>query len=160
MQAGGLKGTAVICVLRHDAEFLLLKRAREPNLGLYVPVGGKLNPPESPRAAALREIREETGIVATEVRLLGTLVETSPTSYNWWSAVYLADIPWVDPPPCAEGELAWIGRVALPEVPMPPTDRFIYEYLLRGRPFAFSADYTAALALIRMEEELSGLRLV
>ncbi len=152
------KKCAVICVLRHGDEFLLLRRAREPNLGLYVPVGGKLEPGESPRAAAVREIHEEAGIAGAEVRYLGSLVESSPTEYNWWSAVYLAHVPRVPPPPCREGALEWIPRAALGEVPMPVTDRHIYEYLEAGRPFAFSADYDASLTLLAMHDELAGVR--
>jgi hypothetical protein len=43
---------------------------------------------------------------------------------------------------------------------MPATDRFIYDYLERGQPFIFSADYDRALKLVRMDEELAGVRLV
>ena len=58
----GLKRNAVLCLLTHRGDDLMLHRAREPNRGLWVPVGGKLDPFESPRAAAIRELREETGI--------------------------------------------------------------------------------------------------
>lgn len=44
----GLKRTAVICVLKSDRRFLLLKRLKEPNKDLYTPVGGKLDPFENP----------------------------------------------------------------------------------------------------------------
>ena len=41
---------------------MLLKRFKTPNKGLYTPVGGKLEPHESPLNAAIRETFEETGI--------------------------------------------------------------------------------------------------
>ena len=58
----GLKRTAVMVVLRCGTQFLLLKRAKEPNRGLYVPVGGKVEPYEDPYQTGLREVEEETGI--------------------------------------------------------------------------------------------------
>jgi 8-oxo-dGTP diphosphatase len=159
----GLKRNAVLCLVRHRGEDLLLHRARDPNRGLWVPVGGKLEPFESPRAAALRELREEAGISVPDVRLLGTLVETSPTEYNWWTAVYLAELPDAGPRPplayCTEGELRWVRRDHLLELPMPATDRHIYAFRDERRPFMFSAEYDEALALVRLDEELSGVRL-
>jgi len=153
----GLKRPAVLCIIRHQDDYLLIRREREPNRGLYVPVGGKIDAFESPRAAAIREAREEAAILIDDVRLLGSLVETSPTEYNWWTAVYLADVH--ERPPlvaCAEGELGWFARDALASLPMPETDRHIYDYAQRGFPFAFSAEYDAQLRLLRMEEELAG----
>jgi 8-oxo-dGTP diphosphatase len=156
----GLKRTAVLCVIRHRDDYLLLRREREPNRGLYVPVGGKIDAFESPRAAAIREAREEAAVHVDDVRLLGSLVETSPTDYNWWTAVYLAELR--ERPRlvvCAEGELGWFTRDELLALPMPETDRHMYTYAERGVPFAFSAEYDAALRLLRMDEELAGVRI-
>jgi len=61
----GLKKTAVLCVLKHGENFLLLKRLKEPNKDSYTPVGGKLDPFESPIKAAIRETWEETGLTVT-----------------------------------------------------------------------------------------------
>ena len=161
--AEGLKRNAVLCLLRHRGEELMLHRAREPNRGLWVPVGGKLEPFETPRAAAIRELREEAGIDVGDVRLLGTLVETSPTAYNWWTAVYLAELPDAGPRPplarCAEGELRWVPGERLHDLPMPATDRHIYACRDGGRPFMLTAEYDDALTLLRLDEELTGTRL-
>ena len=50
--------------------FLLLKRKNPPFI--WTPPGGRLNPNEDPRSGALREIREETGLNAEIVGLVGT----------------------------------------------------------------------------------------
>lgn len=160
----GLKRAAVLCIVRWNRDYLLLHREREPNRGLFVPVGGKVDAHESPRSAAIRETREEAGIAVDDVRYLGSLVETSPTDYNWWSAVYLAELPPDAPrpqlPECREGRLEWIGEERLDAVPMPATDRYIYRYLAEGKPFAFTADYDVALGMTSMADELSGVTLV
>ncbi|MGZ4779234.1 MAG: NUDIX hydrolase [Thermoanaerobaculia bacterium] len=163
MTIDGLKRSAVICVVRHGDEHLMLRRDREPNRGLYVPVGGKLEPYESPRDAAIREIREEAGIAVDDVRLIGTLVDTSPTAFNWWSAIYVADLVRAARPEagdCAEGTLGWFSRVELLALPMPSTDRYIYDYLARGQMFAFSAEYDRDLKLVRLDDELARVRLI
>lgn len=143
-------------VLRHRARFLLLKRAKEPNAGRYVPVGGKLEPYEDPYSAALRETEEETGLVLDRLHYSGVLIETSPTAYNWQCNIYLADIEDIPPPPCDEGTLEWVPLEAVPELPTPPTDWHIYQYLMQGKPFAFNAIYDESLQLIHMREEIEG----
>ena len=44
----GLKRAATMVVLRHQDQFLLLKRAKPPFIGHYLPVWGKLEPHEDP----------------------------------------------------------------------------------------------------------------
>ena len=84
------------------------------------------------------------------------LTETSPVNYNWLCFIFIAAIEWVPPPPCDEGTLHWVPRSGLLNVPTPPTDWQIYEYLLSGQPFALDALYDAQLNLLEMREEISG----
>lgn len=153
----GLKRTAVICVLKNGNHFLLLKRLKEPNKDTYTPVGGKLDPYESPYKAALRETYEETGIKVDKMKFCGMLTESSPTKYNWTNYVYLAEIDFIPPPPCNEGDLEWIAFEQVLDVPTPKTDWFIYQYLLQNKTFAFSADYDADLNLLVMHEEIEDI---
>lgn len=53
-------GVAVI----RDGALLMIKRGRGPNAGLWAIPGGKVDFGESMSAAAVRELREETGIDA------------------------------------------------------------------------------------------------
>ena len=156
----GLKRTAVMVVLRHQEQFLLLKRAKAPNQGLYVPVGGKVDPYEDPYQTGLREVKEETGIEIDRMRYMGNLIETSPVEYNWWCSIYLADIPWQAAPDCDEGLLEWIPFSALEELPTPATDWHIYQYIAREQAFAMRAIFDADLQMQSMIEEIEGKRLV
>jgi 8-oxo-dGTP diphosphatase len=156
----GLKRAAAMVVLRHKDQFLLLKRAKPPFVGHYLPVGGKLEPYEDPYSAAVRELREETGIGVEKLQYGGVLIETSPIDYNWQSNIYLADIPWRTPPECPEGQLEWVSFAQLANVPTPPTDGQIYQYLAAQRPFAFNAVYDEALNLLYMVEEIQGIQVI
>ncbi|UFH53416.1 NUDIX hydrolase [Spirosoma sp. KNUC1025] len=153
----GLKRAAVICVLRNGSRFLLLKRIKDPNKGQYTPVGGKLDPFESPLRAAYRETWEETGIKADAMKFCGVLTESSPTAYNWMSYVYVAEIPLLPPPPCNEGDLEWIEFADVLNVPTPKTDWYIYDYLLKNKSFVFDAEYDEQLNLLVMQEELENI---
>lgn len=152
----GLKRFAAMIVLKHREMFLLLKRAKAPYAGHYLPVGGKLEPFEDPHAAALRELEEETGLRLPALRYGGALTETSPLEYNWHSYIYWAEIDWIAPPSCPEGTLEWIPFDALETIPTPPTDMQVYAYLRSGKPFAFNAVYDAQLQLCFMTEEIEG----
>ena len=49
----GIKRVAVFCIIRSGDQYLLLKRAKTPNQGKFVPVGGKIDPYESPIQAVI-----------------------------------------------------------------------------------------------------------
>ncbi len=152
----GIKRTAVMCILKSGDQLLLLQRRKAPNQGLFTPIGGKLDPHEGPTQAAIRETMEETGISVNNYRYLGSLIETAPTSYNWNCLVYLAEIPWQPAPPCNEGELHWIAIDDLLNVPTPPTDWYIYKYMLEGKPFMFNAAFDEDLKMLWLREEIEG----
>ncbi len=156
----GLKRSASMIVLRHQLQFLLLKRFKEPHQGKYVPVGGKLDPFEDPYTAALRELHEETGLQLDQLKYGGVLVESSPTKYNWQCNIYIADIPMMRPPDCDEGTLEWIHFDQVLQVPTPPTDWHIYKYLMEERPFALNAIYNEHLVLTSMVEEITGEKVI
>ncbi len=152
----GLKKAAATCILRSEAGLLLLRRSKEPNLGKYVPVGGHLEPFETPGEAVIREVKEETGISIEEPRLRGILTETSPTEYNWIIYIYTADITAIPPVECAEGTLEWVTPERLDTIPIPTTDGFIYDYLSRPEFFIFDAVYNENVELITLVDEWSG----
>lgn len=58
---------AVSVALYVAGTFLLVRRARQPAKGLYAFPGGRIEAGETPIEAAIREMREETGLIVDEV---------------------------------------------------------------------------------------------
>src|SRR4030042_3652917 len=151
-----IKKTGVLVVLRSSSGLLLMKRTKNPHLGKYIPIGGKLEPFETSRAAAVREIMEETKQPIGDVALRGVMTETSPTAFNWVNFIYVAEVEPFDPPACDEGFLEWVPIAGIPQLPTPTTDMFIYDYIARGVPFILNAEYDQDLNLMLLEDEMSG----
>ena len=64
---------AALAVLVRGRQVLLVRRANPPDQGLWGFPGGRIERGETVFAAAERELAEETGLVATAVRLLDAL---------------------------------------------------------------------------------------
>ena len=65
---------AVSVALFMDGAFLLVQRARPPAKGLYAFPGGRVEPGETLIEAAMREMREETGLMLDDIDLLLEMV--------------------------------------------------------------------------------------
>ena len=63
-------GASAVCI--RDGAFLLVERGREPSKGWLAFPGGSCEDGEAPHEAAIRELFEETGMIANEVSYLTT----------------------------------------------------------------------------------------
>lgn len=124
---------AVLCYLFDESgRLLLLHRKKQPNSGLYSPIGGKLEVTvgESPHACAIREIQEEAGLhlAEEEIRLLGLLSETAYEGETHW-LIFLFEVmrpvgsDEVASMEIDEGVLEWVDQDRVEELPIPDTDR-------------------------------------
>ncbi|ACU36896.1 NUDIX domain-containing protein [Actinosynnema pretiosum subsp. pretiosum] len=114
-------------VLRGDDEVLMVQRA---DSGQWTPVTGIIDPGEEPADAAVREVLEESGIVAVAERLVKAHV-LPPQQYDNGDRVQYLDLVfrlrWVsgDPHP-ADGEntqARWFRLDELPELRPTMVDR-------------------------------------
>ena len=121
---------AVVVFLENPAgEQLLLLRAKPPNLGVWSPIGGKLEMAtgESPFECAVRETREETGheVAAADLHLFAIIAEKAYEGETHWLLFLfrcrkaLAALP----PDMAEGKFGFFSREEISALPIPETDR-------------------------------------
>lgn len=103
-------GTVCFLINKSENKVLLLERYNEPMKGMFTGVGGKTNFDEDINASCIREIKEETGLNASNLKLKGvikTLLE--PKDSSWILFIYTTsdfDGTLID---CPEGNLVWIN---------------------------------------------------
>lgn len=121
---------AVLVFLENAAgEHLLLLRAKPPNLGVWSPIGGKLETPvgESPFECAVRETGEETGLEITtaDLHLFAMIAEKAYEGESHWLMFLFRcrkPLPAL-PPDISEGRFGFFTRAAIDALPIPETDR-------------------------------------
>jgi 8-oxo-dGTP diphosphatase len=137
--------TLLYCFNEQD-EVLLMERAREPNLGLWSPPGGKLlvEEGESPHTCACREALEELEIIAQpkDFHLTGIVTESHFSGRDHW-LMFLFELNWKlknAPPEHREGRFEFFSRAALNDLKMPTGDRTgIWPMFWKNRGGFFSA---------------------
>jgi 8-oxo-dGTP diphosphatase len=127
-------------------EVLLIKRAKEPNRGLWSPCGGKLKMAtgESPYECACREAREETGLVvsANQLHLTGIVSEHGYEGVSHWLMFLFEVKPRLNllPAPISEGNFRFFTRAELDQLAIPQTDReSIWPWFWKHRGGFFAA---------------------
>lgn len=104
----------VVC-LRGD-EVLLIRRGRPPRLGEWSLPGGRVEPGEAVRDAALRELREETGVEAELTELLDVIDGVFPEMGRHYVLIDFAAV-WRAGEPVAGDDAAEAAFHPLSEVP-------------------------------------------
>ena len=78
--------SALVLIHTTDLQVLLLERADKP--GFWQSVTGSIEEGETPRDAAIREVHEETGLIATDYRFSDWQVSNVYEIYPHWRYRY------------------------------------------------------------------------
>jgi ADP-ribose pyrophosphatase YjhB (NUDIX family) len=120
-------------ILRDGDRYCLVRRAHDPGRGLWSFPGGFVDLDEEPEAAAIREVREETGYPAVIDALLGLFTSIGPAGKRVAIAVYAGHIPAgaaagrpVEPGSEEVAAIAWFDHSRI------PWDEFAFESTARA----------------------------
>lgn len=119
-------------------EVLMLHRVRKSgdiNAGKWIGVGGKFEEGESPEACMRREVFEETGLQVDEYRYAAVVTFSCDDDYELMH-LFLVTRFHGELQTCAEGDLEWLPKSQLTEIPHWSGDR-IFLSLLFGKPRPF-----------------------
>jgi 8-oxo-dGTP diphosphatase len=123
------KISVLVFIENAAGEQLLMLRAKQPNLGVWTPIGGKLEMTtgESPFECAVRETEEETGlkITAADLHLFAMIAEKAyQGDTHWLMFLFRCQKPIAAlPPDIQEGKFAFFSREQIKDLPIPETDK-------------------------------------
>ena len=129
---------STLCYITRGAEVLMLHRVKKKNdlnKDKWIGIGGKFEAQESPDECLLREAMEETGLRLTSWRCRGVVTFLSDTWEGEYMYLFTADGFEGMLKECDEGELQWVPRAFLDELPKWEGDKIFLELLWQNAPF-------------------------
>lgn len=127
-----------LCYIEKDNKYLMLyrnKKKNDVNAGKYVGVGGHIEGNETPTECVIREIKEETGLVAECVKYRGIVYFISDVYEDEAMHLFTCDRFCGELIECNEGELEWIDKDGLDKIPMWEGDYVFLEMLRSENEF-------------------------
>ena len=130
---------STLCYVLRGNDVLMLhriKKKNDVNKDKWIGIGGKFEKNESPDECLLREAMEETGLKLTSWKCRGiiTFLPNEP-----WEGEYMylftADDFEGELTDCTEGELKWVSREFLDELPKWEGDQIFLDLLWQDAPF-------------------------
>ena len=136
---------ATLCYVRHNGQTLMLYRNKKENdvhEGKWNGLGGKLEAGESPEECAIREVKEESGLIVSNPRLRGILTFPLFTPNDDWYVFLFQfngyDGELIESP---EGELAWVDDDKVLDLNLWEGDRYFLKWLYEGKFFSAKFNY-------------------
>ena len=127
-----------LCYLERDGCYLMLhrvKKKKDVNRDKWIGVGGKFEPGEDALACVWREVREETGYTMDRPRYRGVLDFTCPPWPPEQIHLFTCTEFSGTPRPCDEGELAWVPKDKIQDLPIWTGDKLFFRLLAEEAPF-------------------------
>ena len=136
---------ATLCYIQKDGKTLMLYRNKKENdyhEGKWNGLGGKFEPGESPEDCAIREIKEEAGLIVKSLKLKGFI--TFPMfdgKDDWYVFIFVIDKfegSLIDSP---EGKLEWIPDNELEKLNLWEGDQIFIPWLFQEKFFSAKFNY-------------------
>lgn len=127
-----------LCHIEKDGCYLMLHRIKKENdlnRDKWVGIGGKFEDKESPEEANARETLEETGLTLNETRYCGIVTFVSDKWETEYMHIFYSDSFSGEIKQCDEGELCWIDKKELYNLPIWQGDKIFLRLLEEKAPF-------------------------
>ena len=130
---------STLCYITRGNDVLMLhrvKKEKDINKDKWIGIGGKFEKDESPDECLLREAYEETGLTLTSWRCRG--IVTFLTNGDWegeYMYLFTADGFYGQIKECDEGELQWVSRDFVSQLPQWEGDKIFLDLLWQDAPF-------------------------
>lgn len=148
--------STTLCYIEKGNQYLMLHRTKklnDDNFDKWIGIGGKIEKGETPKMCILREAKEETGLDLTSVTYRGIVrfrnsFYDDEDMYLFTSDSFSGTIK-----ECDEGNLEWVDKDKLYELPMWEGDKIFLEALKKdNRVFSLTLNYEKdSLISYRME---------
>ncbi|MCI9564299.1 MAG: 8-oxo-dGTP diphosphatase [Oscillospiraceae bacterium] len=130
--------SSLIYLENSRGEYLMLHRVKKKNdinHDKWIGVGGGFEHGESPEECALRETREETGLTLTDCRFRGIVTFDCEGQETLYMHLFTASGWTGELIDCDEGELEWVPKEKVYDLPIWEGDKIFFRLLEQERPF-------------------------
>ncbi len=133
-----MNNLTTLCYIERDDKYLMLHRVKKENdinKDKWVGIGGHFEYGESPEECLLREVREETGLALRDYRLRGIITFISDQWQPEYMFLYTAGAFEGELRECDEGNLEWVEKSAVYDLPIWEGDKIFFHLLEKEEPF-------------------------
>lgn len=149
-----LHNSSLIYLENEKGEYLMLHRVKKKNdinHDKWIGVGGGFEYGESPEECALRETLEETGLTLTDYRFRGIVTfDCEGQKHTQYMHLFTATCWTGELTECSEGDLEWVPKEKVYDLPIWEGDKIFFHLLEEDRPFfSLKLSYNAEDVLLR-----------
>ena len=146
--------SSLIYLENEKGEYLMLHRVKKKddiNHDKWIGVGGGFEYGESPEECALRETWEETGLTLTDYRFRGIVTfDCEGQKHTQYMYLFTATAWTGKLTECSEGNLEWVPKEKVYDLPIWEGDKIFFRLLEEDRPFfSLKLSYDAKDTLLR-----------
>lgn len=130
-----------LCYIENNDCYLMLhrtKKKKDVNKDKWIGVGGHAEGNETPQECLIREVKEETGLLLTSYKFRGLITFISDEYEAEMMCLFTADGYTGELITCDEGELEWVKKSDVPQLPTWEGDAQFLKLLLEDEKHFFA----------------------
>lgn len=127
-----------LCYMERHEKYLMLHRVskkKDLNRDKWIGVGGHFEFGESPEDCIIREIKEETGLDAEELKFRGIVTFVSDDDITEYMHLFTCEDFMGEITDCDEGKLEWVEKSKISELNLWEGDKIFLKELSEGKGF-------------------------